>query len=219
MSAWETKCLSILTNSWSHLFAENFHESIHSRIKRLSLLDYRTPVWTIYFSTNLIFKASESPKLFVDIWGNFSKIQLKWHNGKKHFEGGSLVELINIFWLSTNCFFFGGVNWIYCHNYSMSMLFSPDTVIWTDSSLKVIKRAKLPFSDDDVAVAETIVQEGINLPSGISVDFMGGWVFFYLPPADSWLHSPPCLLHFPIQFTSLYFLAPWEVREYTIYSC
>lgn len=97
----------------------------------------------------------------------------------------------------------------------MSMLFSPDTVIWTDSSLKVIKRAKLPFSDDDVAVAETIVQEGINLPSGISVDFMGGWVFFYLPPADSWLHSPPCLLHFPIQFTSLYFLAPWGVREYT----
>ncbi|PIK49933.1 putative low-density lipoprotein receptor-related protein 2 [Apostichopus japonicus] len=53
-----------------------------------------------------------------------------------------------------------------------------DTVIWTDSSLKVIKRAKLPFSDDDVAVAETIVQEGINLPSGISVDFMGGNIFW-----------------------------------------
>ncbi|KAJ8019651.1 Low-density lipoprotein receptor-related protein 2 [Holothuria leucospilota] len=61
----------------------------------------------------------------------------------------------------------------------LSVEMSGDSVVWIDSALKVIKTANIPGSDDDISTSETIVgNEFMDHPSGLSVDFMGGNLYW-----------------------------------------
>ncbi|XP_071822844.1 low-density lipoprotein receptor-related protein 2-like isoform X2 [Apostichopus japonicus] len=62
---------------------------------------------------------------------------------------------------------------------SLDFMTHTGAVYWTDSSLKVIKRVRLPFLGDGQGTAEVVVSNRVlDQPTGIAIDWLGGNIYW-----------------------------------------